>query len=82
MFTKILVSALIAANVLVLAGIARADSDSPAPSTPTSTVSTFVAPAPRKAVPQVQWNVVQVCNGDLSVCTYRNLTAVASKAAR
>ena len=73
-FTKIIAGALVTANILVIAGIARADE--PAPATPASVVSTFTARKVAKVEPPVRrvvWNMVQVCDASLTHCTTRDL---------
>ena len=74
-FNKILTSALIAANILVLAGIARADGNTPDPSTPAHVVVTYTAPKVAKVEPikMIQWNMVQVCDASLTHCVVRAL---------
>jgi len=76
-FNKAIIAALVSANVLVLAGIARADESSiPAPSTPSSVVATFTAaPAVAHVAPikKIQWNMVQVCDATLTHCVTRAL---------
>jgi len=73
---KLTLSAMIVANVLVLAGIARADGNTPDPSTPSSTVATFTAaPAVAHVAPikTIRWDMVQVCDATLSHCVTRAL---------
>jgi len=70
--TKMMIALLAAANLLVLAGIARADD---------TEVTTFTPAVVRHAAPlaHVSFDMVQVCDASLTHCTVRTLGATADR---